>query len=118
MKRTFATLALVVAFAPNVWAGEMMPTGPTQPPALTDSPVQPGRMSDAKAIEGKIKSVDGSGKSVTLEDGTTLAIPDSLKAARPILKQGAMLRATYKEKGGEKVATSLDVEPTTTKPQS
>jgi len=120
MKETLATMALmalIVAFAPIAWVGKVVPASPTQTPALTDSPAQP-RMSNNEAIEGKIKSLDKSGESVTLEDGTTLTIPDSLKAARAILKEGAMLRATYQEKRGEKVATSLDVQPTATKPKS
>ena len=112
MKRALATVALVVAFAPTAWAGEMTPANRMQP-----LHAKPG-MSDAKEIEGMIESMDRSGKSVTLEDGTTLTIPDSLKAGRAILKEGAMLRATYQEKGGEKIATSLEVQSTTAKPKS
>jgi hypothetical protein len=65
----------------------------------------------AKEVEGKIKIMDGSGKRVTLEDGTTLTIPDSLKAARGSLKEGAIVKASYEEKGGEKVVTSIQVLP-------
>lgn len=62
-----------------------------------------------KEVEGKITSMDPSGKSVTLEDGTKLSIPSSLKVARGSLKKGAMVKATYEEKGGEKVATMIQV---------
>jgi hypothetical protein len=52
----------------------------------------------AKAVEGKITSTDGVGKSVTLEDGTQLTIPDSLEAARNSLQEGAFVKATYEER--------------------
>ncbi len=64
-----------------------------------------------KEVEGKITSMDPSGKSVTLEDGTKLSIPSSLKVARGSLKKGAMVKATYEEKGGQKVATMIQVRP-------
>jgi hypothetical protein len=71
-----------------------------------------------KEVEGKIKTMDTSGKSVTLEDGTTLTIPDSLKAARGALREGAMVKATYEDRGGEKVVTSIEVLTQGNKPKS
>jgi hypothetical protein len=53
--------------------------------------------------------MDRSRTKVTLEDGTTLTIPSSLKAARGALTKGARVKATYEEKGGQKVVTSLEV---------
>ena len=47
---------------------------------------------------------------MTLDDGTTLTIPNSVKVAPNTLK-GAKVNATYEEKGGKRVVTSLRVEP-------
>ena len=79
-----ATVAFVMVLAPIAWAAE---------------------------VEGKIKSVDASGKTVTLDDGTKLAIPPTLAVEKKALKPGANVKASYEEKGGEKVATSFMVMP-------
>jgi hypothetical protein len=89
MKRVSAVLVLaVVAFAmmlaPMAWAAD---------------------------VEGKIKSVDSSGKMVTLDDGTKLTIPPTLSVEKKALQPGANVKASYEEKGGQKVATSLMVMP-------
>jgi Cu/Ag efflux protein CusF len=63
----------------------------------------------AQTIEGKIKSVDHSGEMITLVDGTTLMVPPDLKVLRDAFKTGATVRATYIEKGGQKVVTSIVV---------
>jgi hypothetical protein len=89
MKRVHAVLVLaMVAFvmmlAPMAWAAE---------------------------VEGKIKSVDSSGKMVTLDDGTKLTIPPALSVEKKALKPGANVKASYEQKGGEKVATSFVVTP-------
>jgi hypothetical protein len=60
-----------------------------------------------KRVEGKIKSVQGS--TVTLADGTTLSIPSSVQVPRDQLKPGAMIVAEYQERGGQKVATSVQI---------
>jgi ribosomal protein S1 len=65
----------------------------------------------AADVEGKIKSVDATGKTVTLDDGTKLAIPPTLAVEKKALKPGANVKASYEEKGGEKVATSFMVMP-------
>lgn len=65
----------------------------------------------AADVQGKIKSVDPSGKMVTLDDGTMLTIPPTLKIEKQALKPGASVKASYEEKGGEKVATALTVMP-------
>lgn len=64
------------------WAGQMTPALKAQPGPAGEAPAHPG----AKAVEGKITSTDGFGKRVTLEDGTQLTIPDSLKAAREMFR--------------------------------
>ncbi|MBP1774072.1 MAG: hypothetical protein H6Q86_78 [candidate division NC10 bacterium] len=63
-----------------------------------------------KQIEGAIKSVDPSGRMVTLEDGTQLTIPSTLNVSKADLKEGAVVKASFEEKGGQKVVTSLQVQ--------
>ena len=65
----------------------------------------------AADVEGKIKSVDASGKMVTLDNGTKLTIPPSLTIEKKVLKPGSNVKATYEEKDGQKVATSFMVMP-------
>ncbi len=117
MRRGFATLVALLLAGSVAWAGEMTPSSKDQlgPPGMT--PAQPAAPM-AKEVEGKVKIMDGSGKTVTLEDGTKLSIPDSLKAARGVLREGAMVKATYEEKGGEKVVTSIEVRLQEKKPKS
>ena len=65
----------------------------------------------ADEAKGKIKSVDPSGKIVTLDDGTQLMIPPTLSVEKQALKPGANVKASYEEKDGRKVATSFMVMP-------
>jgi Rieske Fe-S protein len=64
-------------------------------------------MNADKRLEGTIKSVQGS--TVTLDDGTTLSIPSSVKVSRAQLKPGAMIVAEYQERGGQRVATAVQI---------
>jgi len=63
-----------------------------------------------KQIEGAIKSVDSSGRMVTLDDGTQLTIPPTVNVPRESLKEGAIVKASFEEQGGQKVVTSLEVQ--------
>ena len=63
----------------------------------------------AADVEGKVKSVDASGRIVTLDDGTRLTIPQALAAEKKALQPGANVKATYEEKDGHKIATSFMV---------
>jgi ribosomal protein S1 len=65
----------------------------------------------AADVQGKIKSVDATGKMVTLDDGTKLMIPPTLTVEKQALKPGANVKASYEEKDGQKVATSFMVMP-------
>jgi hypothetical protein len=67
----------------------------------------------AADVQGKIKSVDPTGKMVTLDDGTMLTIPPTLKVEKQALKPGTNVKASYEQKGAEKVATALMVMPST-----
>ncbi|HEV8614817.1 MAG TPA: DUF1344 domain-containing protein [Methylomirabilota bacterium] len=61
----------------------------------------------AADVQGKIKSVDTSEKSFTLEDGTKVWISEGVEIEK--LKEGADVKASYDEKDGKNVATSVEV---------
>ena len=79
-----SVVALVMVLAPIAWAAE---------------------------VQGKIKSVDASGRMVTLDDGTQLTLPPTLTVEKQSLKPGASVKASYEEKDGQKIATSFMVMP-------
>ncbi len=79
-----SVVALVMVLAPIAWAAE---------------------------VQGKIKSVDASGRMVTLDDGTQLTLPPTLTVEKQSLKPGASVKASYEEKDGQKIATSFMVLP-------
>jgi uncharacterized protein DUF1344 len=58
-------------------------------------------------IEGKVKSVDPSEKSFTLDDGTKIWVGDSVSLDS--LKEGADVKASFEEKDGKNIATSVEV---------
>jgi hypothetical protein len=78
------------------------PAGPLAPPTR----VEPSK-AEPTAIEGKIKNLDQSSetKTLTLEDGTTLTIPNSIAVSG--LEEGTKVIVTYKGSGDQKVVTSL-----------
>jgi len=67
-------------------------------------------MPGAQEVQGTVKAVDKEKERITLEDGTMLTVAPSAKRALAAVKEGAKIRATYVEKGGQKVITSLRVE--------
>ena len=114
MRFAFAVLVSLLVTGSSAWAqsGPMAPPTGAQPSPSTQGTTPSGaRTSQVKQVEGNITSLDASGKSITLDDGTQLMIPDSLKVARSSLKEGARVKATYEEQAGQKVATSLKVQP-------
>jgi hypothetical protein len=78
---------------------------------MKTDPAQPkmGQKSDrmSQRVEGTIKSVRGS--LVTLEDGTELSIPSTVKVAQNQLKPGAQITAEYENRAGQKIAKSVDI---------
>lgn len=58
-------------------------------------------------VEGKIKSIDMMEKSFTLEDGTKVWIGESVAIDK--LKEGSDVKASYEEKDGKNMATSVEV---------
>ena len=79
-------------------------TSPSPAPIPGASPAQEAPKD--KQVEGTIKMVRGS--TVTLEDGTQLSIPASVRVAQD-LKPGAQISAEYEERGGQKIATSIQI---------
>jgi hypothetical protein len=66
----------------------------------------------AAEIEGKVQSVDQSGKEMVLEDGTKIVWDEGTSVAigkLDDLKEGAKVKASYEEKDGKNVASSLEV---------
>ena len=68
-----------------------------------------GTMVSAAEISGKVQAVDPAGKSITLDNGTTLMIPASAKVDKKALAPGAAVKASYDEKNGQKIVNSLQV---------
>ena len=62
-----------------------------------------------KSVDSTIKAVDAATGTLTLADGTKLVIPKALMVPRGQLKPGVGISANYEERGGEKVATSLQI---------
>ncbi len=122
MKRAFAILTallLVVGWTAGAMAQAPKPGAPPGAPAQPCAPGAPGappapgakpgaeKPGSAMEVEGKIKAVTGN--KVTLDDGTQLEIPATVKVNKSELKPGAMVKASYEEKGGKKIVTSLEV---------
>jgi len=89
MKRFLITtvavaLTVIALAAPSVWAGD---------------------------VQGKIKSVDQTGRMVTLEDGTMLLIPATVRINRQDLTPGADVKASFEDKGNQKIVTQIEVQP-------
>ena len=61
----------------------------------------------AEEIQGKIKSVDPSERSIVLEDGTQLWVAEGL--AMDTLKEGASVKASYEVRDGKNVTTGFEV---------
>ena len=61
-------------------------------------------------VQGKVKTWDAATQSLTLEDGTQLTVPATIKESAQI-KEGAMVKASYEEKDGKKVISKIEVAP-------
>ena len=93
--------ALLTASLGATGAVAQMKTDPAQPKMEQKS----DKMSHK--VEGTIKSVRGN--MVTLEDGTQLSIPGSVKVAKDQLKPGAQITAEVEERAGQMVAKSVEI---------
>ena len=65
----------------------------------------------AAEIQGTIKSVDASGRMITLDDGTQLTVPATAKVEAGALKPGAYVKATFEPQGAAKVVSAIQVAP-------
>ncbi|RPH82435.1 MAG: DUF1344 domain-containing protein [Candidatus Rokuibacteriota bacterium] len=82
MKKVAAlALALVLGLSMAAWAGE---------------------------VSGKIQAVDSAERAITLEDGTKLWLAEGISLDN--LREGAKVKASYEERDGKNVVTSIDVE--------
>jgi uncharacterized protein DUF1344 len=97
MRRVFALLTLVAMVLPAV--------------SVLPAIAQTERVAKARQVEGRIQTVDPAANMLRLSDGTTLLIPDNMIVDPAVLKPGVMVRAAYEEDGGQKVITSLEVQP-------
>ncbi len=104
MNQMFA-VGLAVLMAASMVTASMAQPKDQPAPKMEQTP----KADKQSTVTGKIKSVDPSGSMVTLEDGTQLTIPQSLKASKADLKAGTMILVRFEEKGGQKVATSIEV---------
>jgi len=106
LKMLGAVVVLVAALAlmgPAAWSTDALAQG-ASPPAS-----QPrGQAAEGATVEGKIANV--SGAKVTLADGTELMIPSDVKVRRADLKPGATVKASFEERGGQKVVTAIVVQ--------
>ncbi len=118
MMRSFTIGIAALAAASLAVSGAMAQSKPmpaeqkTQPPA--EQKAMPGAEQPkadkqmGQKLEGTIKSVDAKGV-VTLADGTKLMIPKTVSVPKAKLKPGAQITAEYEEKGGQKVATAVQI---------
>ena len=103
MRSVLASLTAVVLAVSLVWVSGV--SAQTQAPAPQAAPAAMD-----KQIEGKVKSLDPSGRTLTLEDGTRFMIPETVKVSQAELKPGAAVKVAYQEKGGQNVVTHLEVQ--------
>ncbi|PYM20410.1 MAG: hypothetical protein DMD81_02025 [Candidatus Rokuibacteriota bacterium] len=58
-------------------------------------------------MEGKIQAVNTDERTVTLDNGARLWLPDT--ADLDVLKEGVEIKASYEERDGKNVVTDLEV---------
>ena len=106
MRHAVISLTILLMVGSPAWAQMAIfmpsPWGPVGGP----TPPQPAKP-QAMAVQGKIKNLDrwSKTKTLTLEDGLTLRLPESL--ATSALEEGAWVIVTYEEQNGHKVAISV-----------
>jgi hypothetical protein len=91
-------LLFVLVFTTLVGAQGQAPAPGAKAPAVAKS-----------EVSGKIKSVDPAGRTVLLENGTRLMIPESVHVDTAALKAGATVKASVEDKGGQKVVTAIQI---------
>jgi hypothetical protein len=61
----------------------------------------------AAEISGKIQSIDPAERAIVLDNGSKLWVSEGV--ALDTLKEGANVKASYEERDGKMIATSLEV---------
>jgi hypothetical protein len=61
----------------------------------------------ADEVQGKVQTVNAAERMIVLEDGTQIWIAEGL--ALDDLKEGSTIKASYEERDGKKVATTIEV---------
>src|SRR5262245_27140385 len=65
-------------------------------------------LATAAELEGTVQSIDMSSQAITLGDGTKLVVVDAAQLQN--VKPGMNVKASYEERAGQKIATSIKVE--------
>ena len=65
----------------------------------------------AADVQGKVKTLDQSGRWLTLEDGIQLMIPTAVKVDRHALQPGADVKVSYEAQGSQNIVTAIEVRP-------
>ena len=102
LRRISVVLFAFLVVLPLAWVSESHAQGSPQGSAPAAQ--------EMRQIEGAIKSVDPSGRMLTLADGTQLTIPPTVSVPKADLKEGTIVKASFEERGGQKVVTSLQVQ--------
>ncbi len=105
LRRAYPILMALLLVLEVRSASVIQAQGASGTPGVPAAPTA-GRTTD---IEGKIKAVDPTGNKVLLDDGTQLMIPATVSIPKGKLKEGATVKASYEEKDGQKVVTSMEV---------
>jgi len=102
--RIFLVMAAIFAALPMGWTLQVHAEGGPQ-----GSPqMLPGTEGIQHEVQGIIKDLDPSGRLLTLDDGTQLTIPPGVQVPGGI-KEGTIVKASFEERAGQNVVTSLEV---------
>ncbi len=103
MNRIFAIAAAVLAMcagqSPMVYGQTGSPSSQSQ-----EREIAPGTQM-VQVVEGKVSAVRG--RWIVFTNGTQVAVPDNV--AHVEMKPGAVVRAMYEEREGQKFATSIEL---------
>lgn len=98
-------VAAIVAALPLAWVLDVHAQGAPQ----GSRQMTPGAGGMQHEVRGMIKDLDPSGRMLTLDDGTQLTIPPTVQLPGGI-KEGSIVKASFEERAGQKVITSLEVQ--------
>ena len=99
MRRTLGIAAMVLTLCAGQSVVGFAQTG-------TQAQQDPQSTAASRMVEGKISAVKG--RWIVFSNGTQVAVPDNL-VQHFEMKPGAVIRAMYEEREGQKFATSLEL---------